>query len=209
MTPIKNSVRITAIIVGFIYAVTLVLSGITLDTWLKQVLGLLPTIAALAVVAFDLWIWKWTFIHKYLSRPFLTGTWKVVMTPHPDSHIPEGGNRGPIEAYLVIEQTYWTLSATLHTKESSSRSRAARFIPREAFKSQVLTYMFENTPGREHRHRSTRHIGACELSIESGRPETIVGEYFTDRFTAGSMNLKRHDRSIGHSGFDAAQKHCA
>ncbi|MGW4891373.1 hypothetical protein ACWEQL_03765 [Kitasatospora sp. NPDC004240] len=41
---------------------------------------------------------------------------------------PLGGNRGPITTYLTIEQTYWTLHATLRTAESMSRSNNATIV---------------------------------------------------------------------------------
>lgn len=208
ISSIKNTVRITAIAIGLLYTLALVISGVTLDTWLKQVLALLPTAALLIVVAFDLWVWKWPFVHRFLSRPYIKGTWKVELTPHADSHIPAGGNWGPIEAYMIVEQSFWTLSATLHTKESTSRSRAARFIPNSESNAQILTFMYENVPRPEHRGRSPRHVGACELSIAHRGSDKIVGEYFTDRFTAGEMRLKLHDRSVGHSDFAAARDHC-
>lgn len=208
MMPIKTAVRVTAVAVGLIYALALLGSGIKLDTWLKQLLGLLPTLAVAAIVAFDLWVWRWPFVHRFLSRPLLLGTWKVSLTPHPDSHIPNGGNWGPIDAYLIIEQTFWTLSATLHTAESTSRSRAARFVARSESKAQLLTFMYENVSRREHRERSPRHIGACEISIESRDPDRLAGEYFTDRFTAGEMQIKFCDRSTGHTDFAAALEHC-
>lgn len=208
MTPIKTAVRVTAVVVGLIYAAALLVSGIKLDTWLKQLLGLLPTLAVALVITFDLRVWRLSFIHRFLSRPLLLGTWKVSLTPHTDSHIPDGGNWGPIDAYLIIEQTFWTLSATLHTAESTSRSRAARFVARSESKAQLLTFMYENVSRRDHRERSPRHIGACEISIESRDPDRLVGEYFTDRFTAGEMQIELYDRSTGHTNFAAALTHC-
>lgn len=41
-----------------------------------------------------------------------------MLVPSPESHIPEGGNRGQITTYMTIEQNFGSLHATLRTKES-------------------------------------------------------------------------------------------
>lgn len=208
MTKIKTSVRITAIVVSAIYTIVLLLVGVKLDSWLKTLLGFLPTIGVVLVIIFDVWVWKLPFVQRFLHRPLLAGTWRATLTPGARSAIPDGGNRGPIEAYVVIEQTFWTIAVTLLSVESSSRSRAASFIPRQDSRAQILSFVYENVPRLEYRDRSPRHVGTCELAIEGRSPTIITGEYFTDRFTAGEMRLEFCGRSTEHADFAAAKSYC-
>lgn len=209
MTRVKTSVRITAIVVSAISTIVLLLVGVKLDSWLKTVLGFLPTIGVVLVILFDAWIWKLPFVHRLLHRPLLAGTWGGTLTPAARSDIPDEGNRGPIEVYVVIEQTFWTIAVTLLSSESSSRSRAASFSPRPGSKGQILSFVYENVPRLEHRDRSPRHVGTCEVAIEGRSPKIITGEYFTDRFTAGELRLEILGRSTEQADFSAAKAYCA
>lgn len=203
------SARIAAVLVGLVYTAVLYVSGVTLDSGVKQSLALLPAVATAAIVAYDLWLWKWPVLRGLHSRPRIGGLWKATLQPRPESHIPEGGNRGPISAYVVIEQTFWTLSVQLFTPESASASRASRFTAKPESKYQSLSFVYENVPRPEHRARSPRHVGACELTVANSTPTRMAGEYFTDRFTAGEMRLELCDRSTGHGDYAAAQEQCS
>jgi hypothetical protein len=99
-------VRLVAALVSAAYAVAIYASGVHLQNDFKHALAYLPTILGLGVVAFDLWLWKISGIHRFTGRPRIDGAWVATLLPHPDSHIPPGGNRGPIDAAVIIEQTY-------------------------------------------------------------------------------------------------------
>ncbi len=101
------------------------LSGVDLAATTQRLLAYLPTVAVLLAVAFDSWLWKLPGMNKLTGRPRLDGTWRTTLTPHADSHIPDGGNRGPIRALICIEQTFWTLSVSLITDQSRSQSSTA------------------------------------------------------------------------------------
>lgn len=207
MTPIKNSVRLAAIGTGAAYSAVLYLAGVQLDGWPKHVLSLLPTLAALGVVAFDKWLWRFGPVSKLHSRPRINGLWKAELIPHADSHIPAGGNTGPIEAFIVIEQSFWSIAVSLFTAESASRSRTSRFLTFEDSAVQTLSFLYDNTPRVEHRARSLRHIGACELSVPQGQPTALSGEYFTDRLTLGEIRLSFVDRTTNYADFASAKQH--
>ena len=104
MSDPSRPVRYAVTAAGTIYAVALYASGFRFDTSIRQVLAYLPAAAALAIVAFDLWDWKWPGVHRLVQRPRIDGTWLTTLTPHPDSHIPEGGNRGPIDAAVLMSR---------------------------------------------------------------------------------------------------------
>jgi SMODS-associating 2TM, beta-strand rich effector domain len=207
VTPIKNSVRVTAVVVNAVYSAVLFLSGVELDSLTKKILALLPAALAAVVVVFDKWAWKWPRVRDWHHTPRVEGLWLASLTPHADSHIPEGGNRGPIEAYVVIEQTFWTISIAQFTAESASYSRTATFLRHGQSAQRTLSYLYDNDPRQEHRPRSPRHVGACELRTPRGCPSSLEGSYFTDRYTQGEMTLTLIDRTTNYVDFKAAKTH--
>ncbi|WP_456316488.1 Cap15 family cyclic dinucleotide receptor domain-containing protein [Streptomyces luteolus] len=160
----------------------------------------------LAVVVFDRWMWRWPGIHRLVGRPRLDGTWHVELRPHPDSRIPRGGNRGPIHAYMLIEQTYWSLHAVLMTAESSSSSRTAAVRGNQGSQRHVLEFVYGNEPRLEHQPRSRSHTGTCLLTITERIPQTLSGRYWTDRLTMGDMDLTYLDRATTYASFSAVQQ---
>ena len=187
--------RFGAIAVSAVYAAALYFSGIHLQSALKQLLAYAPSALALLALAFDLWLWKLKGVHRLVGRPRVDGTWLGTIQPHPDSRIPADGNRGPIPAALVIEQTYWSMSVALLTAESTSTSLSA--VVRADGDSRgryVLAYTYRNAPGQEHRPRSSPHAGAALLQIAGPTPTALNGTYWTDRLTAGDLRLHRVDR---------------
>lgn len=205
MTPYKNLVRGTAIVVGLVYSAILFVSGIELDTLTKQILALLPSLAPLAIVAYDQWIWRWSPIQKLNHRPRVEGLWKATLVPDAESHIPLEVTRGPIEVYVVIEQSYWTISITQFSKESRSYSRTSTFLKHGESNHMSLSFLYDNVPRQEHRRRSPRHVGACEFRTPQGGPTRMEGHYFTDRFTQGEMTLELVDRSTNFADFQSAR----
>jgi hypothetical protein len=186
------------------YALTLYAADVQLDTTTKQVLAYLPAVAALIVLAFDLWLWKWPLIHKAVSRPRIDGTWLSTLTPSEDSHIPPGGNRGPITTAVMIDQTYWSVSATLLSPESRSYSTSAAIRRNGGSRSQaVLAYTYQNEPAQEHRPRSQPHLGASEFHISGRQPEEISGTYWTARLTAGDMHMRLLNRRTDYPNLPA------
>ncbi len=207
MTAPQKAVRFTAIAVSVVYAATLYLVGVKLDGSAKSSLSYIPTLPTLGVVTFDKWLWRWPGIKRLHDRPRLDGLWSATLMPDKSSHIPKDGNWGPIQAYLVIEQTFWTISIAQSTTESASHSRAVLFIPRHESRRSILSFTYDNIPRREHIGRSPRHVGACEVETAGDEPKQLRGMYFTDRFTAGDMVLKLVDRGADHGNFQQCHEH--
>ena len=201
-----QAVRITAVGVGIAYAVALYLVGIRLDPDIRRGLVYLPVLATLVLIAWDLWVWRWPLVWRASPRPRLDGLWSVVLHPTADSHIPEGGNRGPIPAFLVVRQTYWTIALQLFTAESSSVSRSFFWDNTHGTGTEWLTFVYDNTPMQRHQHRSTRHLGACSLRPGNRQPTDIEGTYFTDRYTQGDMKLTFVSRDTDAGSFDEATR---
>lgn len=207
---IKSVARYVAIATGLAYTVALHRAGLSFDTTTQKVLGFLPAGVACLAFAFDRFLWRTPLVGKYFGRPDVRGTWLATLTQK-DSLIPEDGNWGPIEAAMVIEQTFWSTSVHLITDESSSNSTAAEFVKRDGSRDrQRLVYTFVNTPQQRHQPRSTPHSGACELDVIGSKPSEMNGAYWTGRLTAGDVSLQKLDRNTDYVRLEnvrsAAQK---
>jgi hypothetical protein len=200
-------VRVVVLGIGIVYSVLLAAAGLHLDTTSKVIVGWLPTGAAVLLLAWDLWVWRVPPLHRLTHRPRIDGLWSATLRPTDDSHIPEGGNRGPIQAYLVVTQSFWSLHVRQLTAESASDSRAFSWTRGENTAVDRLTFIYENVPAPGHRARSPRHLGSCALDTTTLSPRSIDGSYFTDRLTQGSMSLGLIDRSTSHDTFASARDH--
>lgn len=186
-----NVARVVAIGVSATYAIALYASGLHIEDNARRSLAYLPTLAGIGVVIFDLWIWKAPGIIRLVGRPRLYGTWITDLRPHADSHIPDGGNRGPIKAAVIIEQSCWSLAVTMLTEESASHSTSAAIHQNgESRDRRILTYTYANAPKQQYRRRSHPHVGAAKLDIVGMAPSQLSGTYWTDRLTVGDMTLR-------------------
>lgn len=199
--------RTVTLAISGIYSIILFTLGFDLPGWWRFVVSFLPTIVVLGVVAWDLWLWRLPGVQGLVRRPDLRGLWRVTLAPHPDSAIPEGGNRGPIAAFLEIKQSFWAVHLRLYTAQSSSKSTATTWLPTYESSVDNLTFTYDNTPKVSESHRSARSAGACNLMPTSLKPGEVEGKYFTDRFTKGDMILKLVDRTTGYPSFTAATKY--
>jgi len=196
--------RTITLIVSAIYSIGIFSLGFELPFWWRLLVAFLPTIAVLCVLAWDLWLWRQPGVQRLVRRPDLRGLWRVTLTPHPDSRIPEGGNRGPIDGFLEIKQSFWAVHLRLYTDQSASKSTATTWLP--AYESAVdnLTFTYDNVPKVSQSHRSMRSTGACNLLPTSLQPKEMEGAYFTDRFTKGDMSLTFVGRETGFATFAKA-----
>ena len=200
------AVRWTAFGVSAVYTAVLWLVGLEVDS-LTQFLALLPSLSAAVLIAWDLFLWKLKPFSGFTRRPRLEGLWQVTLTPTSESHIPEGGNTGPIDAYLVVVHTYWSFYGRLLTSESASWSRAHFWGAQDGAPTEHLTFTYQNEPRADLEHRSRSHLGSCTLRPETKSPETVTGVYSTDRYTRGDMKLRLVDRSSGYATYDKAKAH--
>jgi hypothetical protein len=159
------------------------------STWL-QPLSTVITIVLYAVMAFDLWLWKIPFLHSwFVKRPVIDGTWRVSIrsnwkNPSTASAIP------PVEGYMIVRQTLSTLSMRLLTEESSSELVGTEIVC-SADNLFCITGVYRNEPRFEVRDRSEIHFGAVWLTIIDEPQKRITGHYWTDRQSAGHVELSQ------------------
>ncbi|MGE0843222.1 hypothetical protein [Pseudonocardia sp.] len=198
------AVRATAAGIGISYGAVLYFAGVRLDGDIKRILAYLPSLAVLILVIWDTFLWRLPLLWRSTARPRIDGLWSVVLHPTAESHIPEGGDRGPIEAFAAISQTYWSVSVRLLTRESMSLTRSHFWDRTNGSDTEWLTFVYDNSPMQRHRARSARHLGTCSLRPGNRRPSTMAGTYFTDRYTQGDMTFQLVGRDTGVASFDEA-----
>lgn len=205
MTRPSTTVRVIATITSLAYAIALYLSGVHLQGNVKDAVGYIPTVATLLVAMWDIWLWRLPGFQRVARRPWLTGLWSATLLPTEASQIPSGGNRGPITAFVVIKQSFWSVAVRQYTAESRSDSLATAWGKTSG--GDRLTFTYENQPRQQLEARSSRHLGTTALDVVGLRPNLLQGEYFTDRYTKGDMELRLVDRVIGDADFASAKLH--
>ncbi len=191
------------LIAAAIWAAFLIANGVSVSaTWatpFSSVVGVLFVILAV----FDYWLWKWPIFRGWLvNRPNMSGTWKVTIKS--DWLDPTTGNpKPPIEAYLVVRQTFSSINMRLLTEESAGDLLTGE-IARSADGSFKVGAIYRNEPKLSVRDRSPIHYGAFFLQVEGNPPSALTGHYWTDRNTKGAMVASNRRSKIFHS-FDAAK----
>lgn len=170
------------------------LAGLFLAFQLYSQRGLVPSADAvyfitpvvsgllMALAVFDRWAWHWPIVRQLLarSRPDLRGTWRGSLTSSwvdPATKEPIA----PLETFLVVRQTFSSLSIRLLTAESASEALAAEVVAASDATSKVV-WVYRNEPRSAARSHSEIHFGgACVNVVNSGSPSSLEGHYWTDR----------------------------
>ena len=181
---------IKAIIYGAVLAWTAVLyaNHQAISSAGLRPLSTVITIVLYAVMAFDLWLWKLPFLHSwFVKRPVIDGTWKVEIRSNWKNPA-AGGDITPVEGYMVVRQTFSSLSMRLLTEESSSELVGTEIVC-SADGLYCVSGVYRNEPRFQVRDRSEIHYGAVWLKIIDEPEKKVTGHYWTDRETAGEMEL--------------------
>jgi hypothetical protein len=203
--PSKNQLSVIVIVAAIVWACSLLLLGLPINWQYTKPFATTMTVLTALMFVFDKWIWKWPIFNKWLvNRPNLHGTWKVLLQSNwidPAT----GKTITPIECIMTIRQTYSQLSARLFTRESSSYLVAHK-IERHNDGVFQLFGTYQNTPDIILRgDRSEIHYGALVLEVRGEPPKSLVGHYWTDRGTKGSLELSDRKSKI-FEGYSEAEK---
>jgi len=182
-------VKSVVFVVALVYSITIYLSGSELDSAIIKILSFLPTLAVMLLILWDYLALKLPIVRKFMNRPRFDGLWKFSLTPTAESHIPEGGNKGPIPGYMIVKQTFWSLHVTQFTEESASESIAYTWRRSEEGGPVKLSYIYRNKPKAKHLSRSHPSDGSSSIEFRSMSPKVLESTYFTDRYTQGDIEL--------------------
>ncbi len=142
--------------------------------------GALMSAVVLILLAIERWAWSWPLVRNILRVPNLNGTWKVELE---SSYEGEGG--GSKTSFLVIHQTYSTITVEVLTDRGRSCSEAASLTRRGP--RFVLAYVYRAEPESLRRDGNEPHRGAAELLVEIEPTLRFEGDYWTDRKTRGRL----------------------
>ncbi|NOK02938.1 MULTISPECIES: hypothetical protein [Myxococcus] len=181
----------------------LVFEGVAVNgSWFRPFSTVVGSLLLL-LVAFDLWAWRLRILSGwFVPRPDLRGTWCVELQS--DWKDPSTNKMvGPRTAYLVVRQTFSTLSIRMLTAESASELVAAE-INKSVDGTYRLAAVYRNEPKLSVRDRSPIHYGAIVFDVQGEPVKELAGHYWTDRNSRGELRtLARHDSIVG--SFSEAQ----
>jgi hypothetical protein len=138
---------------------------------------------------FDNVLWRVEPMPRFLRQPVIRGTWHGQLTSfrrdHADHRI-----SSTHDVFLVVRQSLTSLSVTMLTAESKSRSATAEVVRMQA-QDYVLHYQYQNDPQLQFRQGgSTVHAGGAVVQVGGDRPQKLEGEYWTARETCGMFQLE-------------------
>ena len=158
--------------------------------------------------AFEFLLWRWSWLHGwFVKRPDLRGTWRVELQ---SDWIDPATNVGVplIVCYMGVVQTLSTLQMHLMTPESESWLIAESISDSPNAVGYQISGVYTNKPQTHLRgDRSEIHLGGLLLVTHGppNRPDSLTGEYWTDRKTKGQMTFTDRHATIFTRFEDAEQ----
>jgi SMODS-associating 2TM, beta-strand rich effector domain len=187
MRPSRIFIQALVLVVGAVYLISYLIRGLPTGELFAPI-GAAGAVASLCVLAFDHFLWRIPKLGFLISkRPDIRGTWRGRLDS--DWVDPETGDgKSDVDVYLVVRQTFWTVTANLITKESKSCSTTATIEDDGCGQYQFIA-QYRNTPRASVRDRSEVHHGSFKLDIAGRPPDRLDGYYWTDRKTRGELVL--------------------
>ncbi len=198
----KSLLSIIVFFASLFFLLLLVVDGVAIKiSWLRFV-PLFVTILMLLLSAFDLFFWR-IFPEKLTKRPRIYGTWQgTIQSKWTDRDT--GEQISPIECYIVIRQTFSKLSYRQMTAESSSKMIGGDIIS-DSDNIHQIAGIYRNEPAILHREQSPIHYGGQLLTVIGKPAKGLKGGYWTDRNTAGYLELTKRKKKIFHD-FQSAKE---
>lgn len=164
-------------------------------TWLKY-LGAITSAVVVLLLIFDRWAWRWVPV-AIARRPNLQGTWKA----HLRYQWPEGSETQTKDCYIVIRQTYSTVTVDMHFDISDSHSRSAAIVETNGRRS--LWWSYVSVAHSLEQEGNPPHRGGAELVISPKPKLTLAGDYWTERKTRGRVTTSGHSKHC-YDDYDSA-----
>jgi hypothetical protein len=195
MNSLLLAVLLAAVVIA--WATSLLVAKVPLTIALMKPITWAFTAMGVAAFAFDRWIWRLPFLYPQLVRvPDLQGTWKgQVISNWIDPAT--GSKKPPIEAFLAIRQTYFSIHMRLITKESQSHILAGKIFC-NVDETCEIAGIFRNTPRMTSRDVSPIHNGGVLLRVQGDSRFTLEGDYWTDRDTKGELRFTEKAKDVFH-----------
>jgi len=208
----RFSISVLLIIATLVWGAFLWLLGIELSWDHAKPYSLTLAVLTSALWLFDKYLWKTRPIKALCKRPNLNGTWRVTLQssyvdPTTCTRVPE------INGYAAIRQTFSSISVRLMTEQADSFLISGGFDVQDDGAA-YLYGVYQSDPSILLRSRvSEIHYGSFKYKVIGSPPFELIGHYWTDRATSGSVRLfsRRneiadsfsHASSFNHSDRDA------
>jgi hypothetical protein len=190
----RISTRIVAGVVVAVFGIGLWTTGTTVHLAWLRFYSIAVFVAVAVLTAWDHWLWRSRFLQRFeFVPPSIRGTWKGTLTSA-WIDAATGKSPPPKYVYLVIRQTFLTVSVVFFTNESRSTSTLGRVTRAEGISS--LAYMYFNRPDSSVEHRSRMHHGSASLDIIGAPATRLRGRYWTDRESKGDVDFTHRDGAL-------------
>lgn len=154
--------------------------------WLKA-LGAIASVVVVLLLIFDRWAWRWLPV-AVSKRPNLQGTWKAQL----HYQWPEGTPTQIKDCFIVIRQTYSSVSVDMHFDISDSQSRSAAIV--ETNGRRGLWWSYLSVAHALEQEGNPPHRGGAELVISPKPKLSLAGDYWTERKTRGRVTTIGHTK---------------
>ena len=199
---IKRVVQISvvgAVAIALIYLYCFEISPVSIKAFRAFSAGL--SAVTLFWVFYFQWGWRWPVLEKLFDKPNLNGTWigKLIT----DWKDPDGQGIGARQFVLVVRQTFLRLHVVTFTDTFIARSYAESvWINRQrGIKRLIYLYAHDSTTVGDEGNRE----GATELRIEGEPPARMIGRYWSNTKTNGSIEVERVSSEHAEAFQDAMQ----
>lgn len=175
-----------------VWALVLFIQGTPVTLHIFAPFGTVVGVLVLVGLLFEHFAWRLRWLHPWLvDRPDLRGTWKVdLASDWTDKNRTESPTR--ILCYAGVTQTFSKLQVHLMTPDSTSVLLADRICRSASGSGYEVVGVFLNKPSIFDRGSTSEiHHGAFVLQTHgtAARPDSMSGEYWTDRKTVGQMHF--------------------
>ena len=161
-------------------------------------LGGVTSSVILAVLAFDLWIWRFPGIRQiceFAGHPTIRGTWRGHLEYERDGE----GNPGSTDIYLAVRQTFSTISVRCYFPKTRAESWSLTASLLRNDHRHDLHYIYQQQAPAPDRDRNRPTQGACELAV-AGRPVAeLVGSYYAERGGSGTVAAREYSSEVAGS----------
>lgn len=197
----RTRVQAIIAIAAAVWIGLLFLHGVPLSLSYLLPYSLVVNVVLVVMYVFNKWLWRLPLLSTLFNRPVLAGTWKgELRSTWKDQHTGAAGE--PVLAFLVVRQTYESLSIQVVTAESESESLNAVVQGNRDGVPEVVT-IYRANPKLLLRARSPIHYGAMRLRVHRNPALRLEGEYWTDRDTKGQAVFSEHVSKV-YSAFSSA-----
>ena len=179
---------------GLWLALAFVLDAPVDKTWLKYLGGIASVVVGLMLI-FDRCAWRWLPV-SVTKRPNLRGTWKAQL----HYQWPDRPTKTK-DCFVVIRQTYSTVSVDMHFDISDSHSRSAALVETNGRHSLWWSYL--SVAHSLEQEGNPPHRGGTELVISLKPRLSLAGDYWTERKTRGRVTTAGRSKHF-YDDYDSA-----